>query len=210
MTPGDLIFAIVASVGGSSVVLAALVGWLGKVWANRIQELDKARFAREIEADKARFARDLEMMKSTLEAERSRERRNSDAQFKLYNDIWVELQDLKLAADHVWASLDEHTLHNFLAALVRARGATEKARLLLEENDYANLRRLLEVFEHFQVGKLRLYEFRTSEQFLEHYHADSHARIRSQIEGNRQVKSRYDQLLDHLVREFRRQLALAA
>ena len=41
--------AIIGSVGGAAVIIVALSTWLGKVWANRILESDRARYASELE-----------------------------------------------------------------------------------------------------------------------------------------------------------------
>lgn len=49
--------AILLSLGGGGVIVAAFSSWLGKVWATRIAE-----------AEKARFAKDLEGYKSELQA----------------------------------------------------------------------------------------------------------------------------------------------
>jgi hypothetical protein len=58
--------AIIASVGGSAALILALSSWLGKVWANRILESDKAKYAAELESVKARFVADTERYKTSL------------------------------------------------------------------------------------------------------------------------------------------------
>jgi len=45
----DFAGAIIASFGGACVILLALSSWLGKVWASRILEGDRARYAEELE-----------------------------------------------------------------------------------------------------------------------------------------------------------------
>ena len=41
--------AILASVGGSAIIIVGLSSWLGKVWANRILEKDKLKVQKEYE-----------------------------------------------------------------------------------------------------------------------------------------------------------------
>ena len=41
--------AIIVSVGGAGIIIIGLSSWLGKVWANRIMETDRAKYARELE-----------------------------------------------------------------------------------------------------------------------------------------------------------------
>ena len=52
---------VMASLGGGAVIVFALSSWLGKVWANRLMEEDKARHAKDLkglEADLSRVAED--------------------------------------------------------------------------------------------------------------------------------------------------------
>lgn len=41
--------AVLVSVGGATVILFALSTWLGKVWANRIMQVDRAKYEKELE-----------------------------------------------------------------------------------------------------------------------------------------------------------------
>jgi len=45
--------AVIASLGGGAAIVLALSNWLGKIWANRLMEADKARFARDLKAIEA-------------------------------------------------------------------------------------------------------------------------------------------------------------
>jgi len=49
--------AVIASIGGGAAVVLALSSWLGKIWANRLMEADKARYAKELETIKAELTR---------------------------------------------------------------------------------------------------------------------------------------------------------
>jgi hypothetical protein len=57
--------AIIASVGGAGVILLALAGWLGKVWAARILEEDRAKYQSELE----RLKGELEARNEALQGE---------------------------------------------------------------------------------------------------------------------------------------------
>lgn len=58
--------AVIASVGGGAVVVFASSSWLGKVWANRILESEKAKYSQELEELKSRYLRDTEKYKTSL------------------------------------------------------------------------------------------------------------------------------------------------
>lgn len=47
---------ILVSLGGGGAIVLAMSGWLGKVWADRLMEKEKAKFSRDLEA----FKHDLE------------------------------------------------------------------------------------------------------------------------------------------------------
>lgn len=46
---GQLVQTIIVSIGGTAVLVAGLISWLGKVWAGRLLEMDKLRSQSELE-----------------------------------------------------------------------------------------------------------------------------------------------------------------
>jgi hypothetical protein len=49
--------AVIGSVGGGAVLVLAFSSWLGKVWANRIADAERARFSQELEGYRAQLQR---------------------------------------------------------------------------------------------------------------------------------------------------------
>ena len=60
----NLVTSVILSVGSSSALILGLSSWLGKVWANRILEKDKAKFQNEMEIIKSNHLKDIENLKS--------------------------------------------------------------------------------------------------------------------------------------------------
>lgn len=60
---------ILASLGGAGVIILGLSNWLGKVWANRLMEADRANHARALEDVRATYAKEIEGLKSALQDE---------------------------------------------------------------------------------------------------------------------------------------------
>ena len=60
---------IILSVCSAGVIIFGLANWLGKVWANRILEGDRARHAQEIEGLKSQLSRQTQETISRLETE---------------------------------------------------------------------------------------------------------------------------------------------
>ena len=51
----QIAFILLSSVGGAALIIAVLSSWLGKVWANRILESDKAKYAKELDKIRHQF-----------------------------------------------------------------------------------------------------------------------------------------------------------
>lgn len=58
--------AIIAAFGGAGVIVVALSSWLGKVWASRLMEKEKAEYSKELEKLKSEFTQDTEKYKLQL------------------------------------------------------------------------------------------------------------------------------------------------
>jgi hypothetical protein len=58
--------AVLASLGGGGVIVLAFSSWLGKVWAARLMEKEKAHYQKELEDFKAQLSREGERNAQTL------------------------------------------------------------------------------------------------------------------------------------------------
>jgi hypothetical protein len=152
----------------------------------------------------------LERFKSHLAAAPDREQRISEAQFKLYSEVWSNLQDLKTAGDRLWERCAPETLTDFVAALPAARLAISRGRLILREAHHERLHKILGAFGDFAIGKTRLIEIQSNRDLESNLGIDSMDRINDQIQANREYKKAYEGLLDEILPEFHRQLDVAA
>ena len=57
---------IIATLGGGSVVVFALSGWLGKIWADRLMKASIFSHEKELEALRDKYTNDLEKLKTQL------------------------------------------------------------------------------------------------------------------------------------------------
>ncbi len=190
---------LVGVIGGWSVILAGLSTWLGKVWSGRI-----------LQSENAAHNKEIENLKSELELERTREVRNSDAQFTLYSEVWSSLMDVKSVGDELWKRASRSNIENFIKALGNANISVNRGRLILKEQHYNQLRDILNEFTEYQVGKVRLHELRSSQELDEMLQMFPEEEIRHQIAHNRQCKESYESLLEEIVNEFRSQLGIRA
>ena len=197
MSLTELLLAILGTAGGSAALVAGLGAWLGKVWAARIKETDRAHFQEQ-----------LERLRSDLEISRTQFNRISEAQFSLYSEVWTHLQDLKIIGDQLWERATVEKLHALGQALVNAQVATHRGRLVMVEAHYQELIRILSEFNSYQVGKARLIEIRSQRELEENFQIDYGQHVINQIAANGAIRDRYGRLLDEVVMHFREQLGL--
>jgi len=79
------------SIGGAAAVIFALSGWLGRIWANRLMETDRARHALDLEKLRAQFSRDagveLEAMKRQFDVGMAHVLRETTDKLAIYRQI---------------------------------------------------------------------------------------------------------------------------
>ena len=145
--------AIITSVGGAGLVIAAFSTWLGRVWADRI-----------LERDKLKYASELEKLKNQLQSEAQRYQfifsLYFEGQFKIYNDLWLSLADLQEKADHLWNEPTKDNLVPFAESVRNTKRQIRKSALLLEADHYKEILDHLHILESYVVGKKTLIQLR--------------------------------------------------
>jgi len=172
---------ILASVGSGAVIIFAMSSWLGKVWANRI-----------LEADKLKYQHALQVVN-----------RYSETQFHLYNDLWSSLCDLRIAGDSLWEDANSQNARRFALQLQKTRDMVQKRSLLVEDEHYEALKRLMQEFGDFDLGKARLMELRRNHFPLEDVPDHDVQRV---IQQNHLKREAYSQLLTELEQSLKHQL----
>ena len=86
--------AVIISFGGAGVIILGLSNWLGKVWANKILEKEKAEHSKEIEDYKSRL--ELELQKYNYINDRANHisKKQYEKEFQFYMEIWESLVEL--------------------------------------------------------------------------------------------------------------------
>ena len=197
--------AFIVSIGGSSVVVIALAKWFGDFMSHRLLDSYNNKHKNELEALKSKYANELEETKSELEKAKFQFVRYSEKQFELYNDLWKVLLYTKKQADMLWHKADPSQIPAFSEQIRQTRRAIDDNLLLIEEEHYNKLIQLIEQFEQFQFGKLKLVEIRS--QFdngdgVVISKTETHQTIRN----NRRTKDRYDALIMDIGKSFRKQI----
>ena len=129
--------------------------------------------------------------------------RYADTQVDVYNGIWNALYDLKLAGDDLWQTVSHENIFKFSQLWDAAQQHIERNSIFLEEGDYQELTRLLDLFAQYRLGKVRLHEIRNQQDL---YSVDS-SEAYQQIQQNRNHKTQYEAVLDRIKASFRNRLA---
>jgi hypothetical protein len=144
----------------------------------------------------------LEYFRNQLNISSTRSNGYDRLKIKSYWDVWRKLHLLRLAGDDLWGKLNDDNILTFSKQLRETQDKVEESAIFFDEEDYINLKNLLETFENFKLGKVYLGEIRSSEdlRFV------SIGLALQQIEINRKYKDKYESLLDKIRVTFRERL----
>lgn len=184
--------AIIGSVGGSAVIIVGLSSWLGKLWANRIMEKDKLEFTKELETIKSELQRESEQQKLTFSL-------YFEGQFKIYNDLWLALSELKHEVDKLWSSANKQNLRTFVKAVQQAKKQIRNSAILIEQEHYEQMLNSLAAFDNYKIGKERLIDARSIDRMDEW-------EINQVIEHNRIKRDEITRFTDLMLQDMRRQI----
>lgn len=199
-----LIGATLTSIGGATVVIIGLSKWFGDFLSKRLLDDYNNKHQNELEGLKGKYQRELEETKNELEKAKSQFLRYSEKQFELYNDLWKVLLYTKYQADEFWESADPEKLPAFGEQIKLTRDAINDNLLLIEEDHYEKLIELIQQFEQFQFGKVRLVDIRRQPREGRKYISADEAR--QTISLNRETKEKYDTLIMEIGQSFRNQI----
>ncbi len=198
--------AFFASVGGASVIVIALAKWFGGFMSQRLLDSYNNKHEQELEELKSKYARELESTKSELEKTKLQFVRYSEKQFELYNDLWKTLQITKQQADMLWLKADPMQIPSFGEQIRLTRKAIDDNLLLIEEDHYNKLIKLIGQFEQFQFGKLRLVDIRSQLNEETFNPTISKEEAETTINNNKTTKDNYDALIMEIGKSFRDQI----
>lgn len=195
--------AFIVSIGGTSVVVIGLAKWFGDFLSKRLLDSYNNKHEQELERIKTKYAKELEETRSTIEKAKMQFARYTEKQFESYNSLWKILLYTKRQADMLWEKSDPSQIPAFSEQIRLTKDAINDSLLLIEEEHYVKLILLIEQFEQFQFGKVKLvdiggYSSENKEISLEE--------TRATINQNKATKDNYDKLILDIGKSFRTQL----
>lgn len=130
--------------------------------------------------------------------------RYSENQFKLYNELYASLYDLKIASDSLWERATNDNLREFSKQFLSARNSIGKHALLIEDHHYKKLNEITDALSKIQVGKRELIAIRQLEPTAGITKND----IERITSNNKMHKEKYEELLSEIRETFRRNLMI--
>lgn len=201
------IFKVVCAILGSVAIGGGIVAGIVKFAADWISKrtLDSYnnQHAKELEALKAEYSEALVKTNHELEKAERRYYLYSQSQFELYNSLWMQLVNTRRMADELWKDADPQRLPSFADQISQTKYVIEMNMLLIEQDHYNQLIKLMEEFESFKVGKQTVFELRKASV------DDILANIQDvsrMITVNQKCKERYDDLVSRIGDSFRTQI----
>lgn len=157
----------------SSTVLLSAIAFMCKNWfITRITESIKHKYAKELENHKNNLRRETDTELTRLngnvavEVEKAKIKLSfySEKQFELYNELWLNLCELKRSMNELWNEVTRDNLWDFQEKLIKTYNVLEQKALLIEPLHYDELRGILNEFGNYQMGKETLLKLRREQE----------------------------------------------
>lgn len=87
----QLVPAILLSVGSGGAIVLGMSGWLGKVWADRLMEREKASLTKLVQSE-------LEQLRGATERNLFVHRTQFEVEFKAYQELWAAIFEAVIAS----------------------------------------------------------------------------------------------------------------
>lgn len=188
----EFIYQIMAILGGGGVIVIALSKFIGDIWKDRIKERERRR-----------TEESLEIRKQKVGLRRVQADRFANSQYEIYLQLWESLQSLSLTVDALWQKATTQNVGALAQELRDTKDKIQRWSLFFEDHHRHELLQLIKILEEFRAGKILLIDIRNRRdlRFVSiHF-------VEEQIEENRTLKERFENLLEELRCSFRDRLS---
>jgi hypothetical protein len=192
----EIIYHILAILGGAGAIVFGLSKFLGKVWANRLKERDR----RESEAK-------LERLRQTFSVQRIQADRFAGSQYDYYVQLWDSLQALRIAVEALWQNATKSNIGTLGRQLRATRTKIDQWSIFFEEAHLVETMDLLEILEQFQIGKIALIEIRSASDLVRFPDPFVASQAQEQIDQNGGYRERFQQQLESIRISFQNRLS---
>lgn len=183
---------LLSAFGGAGVVILLLWKPLIGISRDRIKEQERRRTEEALEIQRQRYGvRRVQVDKFV------------DTQYDAYIQLWETLQRLHSAVEALWSNAAKENVDILSQELKDAKKILRNGSLYFDKKHYSELTTILRILEGFRVGKIRLIDIRSQDDFRYFSVRD----MQFQIERNRKMMKRFEKLLETLRGSFQEKLS---
>ena len=184
----QIVYHVLAVLGGAGVLIIALSKWLGYVWRDRIKERERKKSEMELEYERQR-----------LGLRRVQADKFAESQFDVYVELWQKLQGLSMLVDALWDSCTRQNIAMLANELTETKEKVKKWSMFFEEEHLRELRRMFDTLGNFESGKIKLIKIRSQDDMDKYYPIA----IERQINQNRGYREEFNTILERIRQSFR-------
>jgi hypothetical protein len=183
----DVVVKILGAIGGIGIIIIGLFKFFGDVLRDQFKEEARA----DADMDVKLFEQKLRLAEQFAKV-----------QAAIYDDLWKTLQALKRAGDVLWEKANQTNLKAFARQLRQTQTKVDEGAIYFDDQDFTQLKYLLDAFGRFEFGKIELTKIRANTPLMA-----SDESIANQIQQNRTHKEEYEAILDRIRITFRNRLS---
>ena len=132
----------------------------------------------------------------------------NESQFRAFSELWKSLMNLKRKGDSLGDDVNEKDLSEFVKYIAEAHISLQDNSLILTKEDYANLKRILDKFWQYKIGKEKIIEMKDKKIQNKIFYVSGAIAISNerwnQESSNDSIKKEYENLLDDLRESFQK------
>ena len=136
----------------------------------------------------------------------------NESQFKAFSELWKSLMNLKRRGQNLFIEANEKELSEFVKDIEEAHKSFQDNSLILEKEDYDSLKKILDQFWYYKVGKERLIDMDNKKiQQTISYLSGAILILderQNQVLNNESIKKEYERLLEDLRERFRKRMKI--
>ena len=102
----ELAAAIIAGLGGGGAIVWALSSLIGKVWANKILEKEKAEYAKDIEYYKSELNKEVQRINAIQDKALYISKAQYDNEYHIYQEIWEKMNECILITKMLYPTFE--------------------------------------------------------------------------------------------------------
>ncbi len=136
----------------------------------------------------------------------------NESQFKAFSELWKSLMNLKRKGNDLWTELNKRKLSEFVKYIAEAHISLQDNSLVLDKKEYANLKKILDQFWYYKVGKERLIDMDNKK--IQHKISSLSGSTlisderQNQVLNNESIKKEYEGLLGDLREKFQKKMGI--